>query len=109
MDEKDIEKLQREAYRLYQLDWMAAHGYSAKDLAVAVLEWLERDDFEAIDDFPGCYDDWAEYGGFDSEIWACFNEFLDAEYRDEAYMSRLLPTKLFEQYKAANAKQARKD
>lgn len=87
---------------------MASHGYSPEDLAVSVLSWLEADDYEAAGDPESCYGDWEYSGGFGGEIWACFEEFLGAEYLDRDYMSRLLPKDLLAKYDAS-AGDARKE
>lgn len=86
-----IEQLRDEAYRLYQLDWMANHGYSVEDLAAAVLAHVDSSDGTPD---TTAYHEWERDAGFGGEIWACFNEFLDHEYRDEDYMTALLPGSL---------------
>lgn len=97
----EAEKLRAEAYRLYQLDWMMNHGHSPLDLCAAFLAYL--DGGEPLDPIGSGkeldpYRMWEHDAGFGGEIWACFDEFLDSEYRDEAYMARLLPLNLFQKW-----------
>lgn len=96
MDGKDIDHepdIRKEAYRRYQLDWMAQHGHSAADLGTALLRNLDGgpvDPGREADEFAI----WEQDAGFGGEIWACFDEFLGAEYRDPSYMLNLLPASL---------------
>ena len=67
------------AYERFKLEWMLTHGYTLQDL-VDELEKLreESPDLLSLHDI---FADW-EYGcGSGSEIWPCFEEFLDCEYK----------------------------
>lgn len=91
------EKLRREAYRLYQLDWMASHGHSPMDLIAAFLGYLDSSEpVEKIAENGPMepYSAWENDAGFGGEIWACFDEFMATEYLDDAYMASLLPAGL---------------
>ena len=67
------------AYEQFKLEWMLAHGYTLQDL-VAELEKLREESPDLS--LPDIFADW-EYGyGFSSEIWPCFDEFLDCEYKE---------------------------
>lgn len=99
--------LQDEAYRLYQLDWMASHGESPESLAMSILEHHvagadpEDPDTQAIADMDAAreaYDNWESEAGFHGDLWVCKDEFLGAEFKDAAYMRDLLPTDLFAVY-----------
>lgn len=80
----DISKI---AYAKYQLDWMIAHGHSITEL-LRELELMRQEDPERS--ILAMFEDW-EYGfGFSGEVWACYDEFLETEYLDEAYMKHLL-------------------
>lgn len=87
----------REAYRLYQLDWMANHGYGPMDLAAALLAHVDSGDIDREDTYTP-YRSWELDAGFGGECWACFSEFLDTEYRDQAYMPGILPGSAFDQW-----------
>lgn len=82
-------KFEAEAYRLYQLDWMRAHGYGPFDLAAS---FAGHHGMDQMDDWTAesLFDAWAEDAGFSGEIWAGLDEFLGCEYRDAAYMRGLL-------------------
>lgn len=93
------ETLRKEAYRRYQLDWMASHGRSAKELAdwiVATAKDMDPEDI--MMDAGEIYDDWESDAGFGGSLWACYGEFLGAEYRDPDYMRHLLPDDLYDRW-----------
>lgn len=88
----DIKKI---AYEKYQLDWMIAHGHSITEL-MKELELMRQEDPER--GLLSLFEDW-EYGyGFGGEVWACYDEFLETEYLDEAYMEALLTKAEYELY-----------
>lgn len=96
-DAERREKFRQDAYRLYQLDWMANHGYGPMDLAAALLAHMDGDAPDP-DDTTTPYRSWELDAGFGGECWACFNEFLDTEYRDQTYMPGILPSSTFDQW-----------
>lgn len=82
------------AYEKYKLDWMLHHGYTLKDLIDELSSCME----EANEDLVVVFDIWASDYGFGSEIWVCFQEFIDNEYQDEGYMKQLLNWEEYEKY-----------
>lgn len=72
------EQYQKEQeYEQFKLQWMLSHGYTLCDLITALSEY-QQDGYEdaSIDHI---FADW-EFGcGFGSEIWPCFDEYLDSE------------------------------
>lgn len=82
------------AYEKYKLDWMLQHGYTLKDLVSELSGCMGEEDEDLITTF----DIWESDYGFGSEIWACFDEFIDNEYQDEDYMKQLLNWKEYEKY-----------
>ena len=87
----DIKKI---AYEKYKLDWMLHHGYTLEDLISELSDCME----EANEDLVVVFDVWTSDYGFGSEIWVCFNEFIDNEYQDEGYMRQLLTWEEYEKY-----------
>jgi len=88
----DIKKI---AYEKYRLDWMIAHGHSITEL-MKELELMRQEDPECS--LLSLFEDW-EYGyGFSSEVWACYDEFLETEYQDASYMKALLTEAEYELY-----------
>lgn len=69
-------------YQKYQLEWMIAHGYSLQDLMQALTEH-QYDDPEDSDRISTpineLFAEWEQDIGFGSEIWACENEWSEAE------------------------------
>lgn len=88
----DIKKI---AYEKYKLDWMLHHGYTLTDL-INELDQMQEENLD--DSVSQLFIDW-EYGfGFGSEVWVCFDEFIDNEYQDKGYMKQLLNWEEFEKY-----------
>lgn len=82
------------AYEKYKLDWMLHHGYTLANL----MDELDSMQEESEDTVSQLFIDW-EYGfGFGSEIWVCFNEFIDNEYQDKGYMKQLLNWEEYAKY-----------
>ena len=75
------------AYEKYKLDWMISHSYTLYDLAVT-LEYM-RDEMPH-EKISTILSEWEDHEGFDGEIWACFDEFFETEYRDADYMRGIL-------------------
>ena len=67
------------AYERFKLEWMLAHGYTLKDL-IDELEQLRKESPELS--LESIFHDWEFEYGFNTEIWPCFEEFLDCEYRE---------------------------
>lgn len=82
------------AYEKYKLDWMLHHGYTLEDLVGALSDYME----EVNEDLVVVFDVWESDCGFGSEIWVCFDEFIDSEYQDMGYMKQLLTWNEYEKY-----------
>lgn len=92
-----LEDIQDECYRRYQLHWMLEHGYSAENLATAVLAYAINAGLEPGHE-PEIYDDWLLDAGFNGSLWAGKAEFLKTEFKDFQYMYKLLPDSLYSKY-----------
>ncbi|MBQ6415196.1 MAG: hypothetical protein IJJ65_02985 [Butyrivibrio sp.] len=114
-EEAEKANFEDRCYKLYQLEWMMSHGYSLDDLYKVMLKYeqdmfdpndfaygdegtmridesdLERAAMQARDIFL------FEQGFGHSQIFACKEEFLDAEYQDAAYMKWLFETQVDEE------------
>ena len=64
-------------YEQFKLKWMLEHGHTLKELIDELEELREESDpDETLQDI---FDEW-EFGyGFGSEIWPCYEEYLDCE------------------------------
>lgn len=83
------------AYEKYKLDWMLHHGYTLTDLINGLELMREENEDDSIQQL---FVDW-EYGfGFGSEIWVCFDEFIDNEYTDTDYMKQILTRDEYQKY-----------
>lgn len=88
----DITKI---AYEKYKMDWMISHGHTLEELICELNLMQEEEDASTVSTL---YKDW-EYGfGFGSEIWACYDEFMDYEFTDKKYMKSLLTEDELEMY-----------
>ena len=81
-------------YELYKQDWISRHitddrlFNAQRAYADYVAECIlngEGFEFES-------YDDFIEEEGFDGELYACYDEFMDNEFEDEEYRKYLLGT-----------------
>ena len=89
MDINDI------AYEKYKLDWMMSHGYTLVDLAAQIRDVQEvNPNINAI----GALFEWENDLGFDGEIWACYDEFMDSEFLDKEYMAMILGCDEYKKY-----------
>lgn len=64
-------------YEQFKLKWMLEHGHTLKELIDELEELREESDpDETLQDI---FDEW-EFGyGFGSEIWPCYEEYMDCE------------------------------
>lgn len=67
------------AYERFKLQWMLDHGFTLRDL----VEELEKSR-EETPELPliDIFIDWEFVFGFGSQIWPCFEEFMDCEYKE---------------------------
>lgn len=95
-----MSKISELAYTRYQFDWMVSHGYDIDSLSNVANEW-EQECREALFQLdrrvPG-FSDYLFEHGFDGEIWACYDEFLQAEYLDAGYMKAILNEAEYKEY-----------
>lgn len=86
----------RIAYEKYKLKWMLDHGYDLSNL----LGELEEMHCEYPDQTPcELFDNWVADVGFSSEIWACYDEFMENEFLNSDYMMSILTS--YERYEYA--------
>lgn len=90
--------IKEKAYQLYKLDWLASHNYTLDDVLKKVWTIINHIDFniEVETDLMDAF----EEVGFNGEIYACFDEFIDSEYQDRQYMECLLGGTESDDYKA---------
>ena len=72
----------KQAYEIYRLQWMMDHGFTIPDIIKNLESMIEEDANESGEStgLQSLFQDW-EFGiGFDSEIWPCYQEFLENEY-----------------------------
>ena len=80
------------AYEKYKLQWMIEHGYTLTDLIKELNLIQEESEDSSVFQL---FDDW-EFGyGFGSEIWACYDEFMENEFQNPYYMQQLLTSTEF--------------
>ncbi|WP_368191126.1 hypothetical protein [Blautia sp. 1033sp1_1033st1_G9_1033SCRN_220408] len=93
-----LNDIRQTAYEKYQHDWMISHNVDEKALDKAVKEYIADTLEDNNLDTP--FSEWLFDRGFDGSIWACYDEFLNAEYRDYSYMRNLLSAKEYPAYLA---------
>lgn len=89
----NIKKL---SYELYKVDWKKAHGITSEREMKEIKNYY----IDLIDSGAEyTFNDYIEEFGYDGELYACYEEFLDCEYEDTEYMKALLSDKsLIKQY-----------
>ena len=77
-------------YSLYKLDWMCSHNITKQqeiDTLFTFFDYVEESevsmDYANFEDFLMNY-------GFSGEIYCCFDEFCDNEFKDSDYMLYLI-------------------
>lgn len=79
MDEQTL-KLAKNEYERFKLQWMLDHGFTLANL-VCELGQLCKESGSDVS-LEAIFMDW-EFGyGFGSQIWPCFDEFLECEYKE---------------------------
>ena len=96
------QEFEQKCYEAYRLDWMLSHGYTIDDVISGIcdiaIEAVSEDPLNAMTDeqavremTDACrYELFYERGLGQGSIWACKNEFLDAEFKDVDYMTHLI-------------------
>ena len=114
MTNEEIKKFQREAYEKYRLDWMLRHNCTIKDLMTTLLdiavEQAEENKFimpaneQELREFAiGVKERFESDVGFNGEMYACFAEFLENEYKAPGYMRGILTESEYRKYIEATA------
>lgn len=86
------------AYELYKQDWIETHTTATQRLN-DIRIWAETEIENHDEDMACSYEECREEFGYDGELYACYDEFLDSEYLDKEYMYYLLQDKtLIEAY-----------
>lgn len=80
--------IKEKAYQLYKFNWLSSHGCTLDDVLKKVWTIINHDGFD-IDVEADLLDAFEEVG-FNGEIYACFDEFINNEYQDNHYMECLL-------------------
>ena len=89
------EEMKKRLYEIYQLDWVARHGYSLADIMHSMDELIHDDHIRDTEDgmqadIVAIFDEWEDEHGFrGGSIWVCFDEFCMTELYDFGYMQRL--------------------
>ena len=69
-------------YERFKLRWMFDHGFTLKNL-IQELDKL-REESDPDESLESIFSDW-EFGyGFGSEIWPCFQEYLECEGAEQS-------------------------
>ena len=75
-------------YELYKVDWKHSHMITVEREMDSIKDYYEC--LTDMDDMEYTYNDYLEEFGYDGELYVCYEEFLENEYRDEGYICSLL-------------------
>lgn len=73
-------KNNQKAYERFRLQWMIDHGYTLNDLVVELDKCLDEVDEDTS--LQTVFDDWEYNFGFSSEIWPCYEEWLEGAFEE---------------------------
>ena len=73
-------KLANAEYERFKLRWLLDHGFTLENL-ICELERLRKESGPDAS-LSTIFADWEFEYGFGSQIWPCFDEFLDCEYKN---------------------------
>lgn len=78
-------------YELYKADWEKYHITPSQKIS-AMLDWFDenQDEYFADKSQMSTFDAFIANRGYNSMIYACFDEFMTAEYQDGFYVKKLL-------------------
>ena len=74
-------------YELYKVDWKHRHMITADKEMDSIKDYYDG----LVDsETEYSYNDYLEEFGYDGELYVCYEEFWESEYRDEDYICGLL-------------------
>lgn len=102
-----VEPLRKSAYEAYKIQWL--ERISTQRQLDVILNYIQ-DTIQENEATPSLtLDEYIQEYGYDSELYACYEEFLESEYKDADYMRELLGDELFEAYCQADPECCPKD
>ena len=66
-------------YQKYKLQWLIDHNYSLDDLIQELEDYINQESSDIKINLSKAFEEWESDIGFKSEIYACEEEFDDAE------------------------------
>ena len=96
--DKSVPNIQRLAYELYKTNWMARISTERQLDALKNYYELQRESEAHNQSYSYDMNDYIQESGYDGEIYACFDEFLDNEYLDKDIMRGLLNDAQYDNY-----------
>lgn len=66
-------------YEKYQLQWLIDHNHSLTELIQELEDYINQDSPDIKINLSKAFKEWEFNTGFNSEIYACEEEFNDAE------------------------------
>ena len=70
-------------YEKYQLQWLIDHNHSLTDLIQELENYINQDSPDIKINLSKAFKEWEFNTGFNSEIYACKEEYYDAEAQNE--------------------------
>lgn len=78
--------IQEALYELYKIDWLHSHMITAERQMDVVRQYYCAVKSGDVDcSLTECIEEY----GYDGELYACFDEFMENEYEDVAYIRQL--------------------
>ena len=87
-------KISELCYELYKEDWKWLFGVSRNAEQRYLIDYYL---YTLSEDDSITYEEYIEEYGYSGNLYVCYDEFLDNEYRDEEYMLALLSNKMLQE------------
>lgn len=77
---QEANDLIKKAYDRYKLVWLKAHGFSLEDFLQSVFKYIRESEIDLDKtSIADAMHEWEIESGFNSEIYPCFDEFVDCD------------------------------
>lgn len=91
-----MKSIKERVYLKYQIHWLMSHGYTVEDLNCTAFDWFNER--LADPDNDNTLTDYLFEHGINGSLWACYDEFIETEYQNAAYMEELLSRNEYAEY-----------
>lgn len=96
------DQLLQKAYENFKLLWCMQHGHTLKDIFCSVCDWntdnISDTDCSSVKTKEKWFNTWESESIANSEIYPCFDDFLENEFKDKSIRTLLLTPEELEMF-----------